>query len=296
VLYPTENTLIIGRCASASCNYGVTTFTVTGRRLWRQHWRHLRSYPELIRSEDNSRFAVSTLRVESAVGRPPDDEQDNPFQPRVSEGDVLRQEVQVFDSASGSSVLSVTVRPAVTTGQNVSLSPDGRRFALLRGSMLELFDLPPMSQEEQGKFASLKTDITGLYTVGSTAEPDSAMENAVEAANSAETATLTADAPAGATGDETPDSHATAHAEEMSQPPSESPISPRPPTVADTAEENTEVANPPVATFRVRSKAVVVDVVVTDGKGRPIKRTASAGFSDHRGQQAPGRPLFSRIQ
>jgi len=272
VLYPTENTLIVGRCALAECNYGVTAFTLTGHRLWRQHWRHLHSYPELIRSGDSSRFAVSTLRVESAVGSPPDDvDPDSPFQSQVSEGDALRQEVQVFDSASGSSVLSVTVRPAVTTGQNVSLSPDGRRFALLRGSMLELFDLPPMSQEEQGKFASLETDVPGLYTVGSNAEPDAAMGNAVEAANSAETAALTADAPAGATGDETPDSHATAHTEENSQAPSGPPVSPSPPTVADPAEKVVQATSPPVPTFKVSSKAVVVDVVVTDGKGRPVR-------------------------
>ena len=280
VLYPTENTLLIGRCATSGCNYGVTAFTLTGHRLWRQHWPHLRSYPEATRSEDNSRFAVSTVRVEPAARRPPqlDDEQNSPFQPQVSEGDALRQEVQVFDTASGSSVLSVIVNPAVTTGQNVSLSPDGRCLALLRGSMLELFDLPPMSEEEQAKFATLKSDISGLYTVGSNGDADSVTDNAAAAANSAEAATLTADAPAGATVEESPDSHTTAHAEENGQPPSGTSSSASPSSVADRNEKNPPATSLPVTTFKVTSKAVVVDVVVTDNKGHPVRGLSQQDF------------------
>jgi len=280
VLYPTDNTLLIGRCATSGCNFGVTAFTLTGHRLWRQHWPHLRSYPELTRSEDNSRFAVSTVHVEPAVSRPPqlDDEQDSPFQPQVSEGDALRQEVQVFDTASGNSVLSVTVSPAVTTGQNVSLSPDGRRLALLRGSMLELFDLPSMSEEEQGRFATLKSDMPGLYTVGSNADTDSAIDNAAAAANAEEAASLTADAPAGAMAGESPESPATAHADSNAQPPSALSSSPSPSPVTDPAERNSQATTPAVTTFKVSTKAVVVDVVVTDSKGHPVRGLSQQDF------------------
>jgi VWFA-related protein len=280
VLYPTGNTLLIGRCATAGCNYGVTAFTLTGHRLWRQHWPHLRSFPELTRSEDNSRFAVSTVHVEPAVRRPPqpDDERDSPFQPQVSDGDPLRQEVQVFDTASGSSVLSVIVSPAVTTGQNVSLSPDGRRLALLRGSMLELFDLASMSEEEQAKFATLKSDIPGLYTVGSNGDTDSAIENASPAANAEEAATVTADAPAGTTTGESPESTAAAHADSNAQPSSAVSSSPSPSPVTDTAEKSPQAATPGVTTFRVSTKAVVVDVVVTDSKGHPLRGLSQQDF------------------
>ncbi len=279
VLYPTDNTLLIGRCAASGCNYGVTAFTLTGHRLWRQHWPHLRSYPEVTRSEDNSRFAVSTVHVEPAVSRPPQpDEQDSPFQPQVSEGDALRQEVQVFDTASGSSVLSVIVNPAVATGQNVSLSADGRLLALLRGSMLELFDLPPMSEEERAKFAALRSDIPGLYTVGSNADPDSTLEDTAPAANAEEAATATADAPAGTTTAESPESPATAHADSNAQPPSAISSSPSSSPVTDTAEKDSQAAPSPVTTFRVSTKAVVVDVVVTDSKGHPVRGLSQQDF------------------
>jgi len=273
VLYPTDNTLLIGRCAASGCKYGVTAFTLTGHRLWRQHWPHLRSYPELARSQDHSRFAVCTLRVEPSANRHPDldDSEDTALQSQVSEQDALRQEVQVFDTASGSAALSVTVSPAVVTGQNVSLSPDGRILALLRGSTLELFDLPLMSDEEQAKFAALKSDIPGLYTVGSNADADSTIENAAPAANGEEAATLTADAPPGTTAAENPESPATAHADSNAQPPSAISSSPSPSPITEPAEKNSQAATPPVTTFKVSTKAVVVDVVVTDSKGHPVR-------------------------
>ena len=279
VLYPTDNTLLIGRCAASGCKYGVTAFTLTGHRLWRQHWPHLRSYPELTRSEDNSRFAVTTLRVEPSVSRPPSlEDAEDALQSQVSEQDVLRQEVQVFDTASGSAVLSVTVSPAVATGQNVSLSPDGRILALLRGSMLELFDLPPISGEEQAKFAALKSDIPGLYTVGLNADADSTTENAAPAANAEEAASLTADAPPGTTAAETPESPATAQADSNAQPPSAISSSPSPSPVTDPAEKNSSAATPPLTTFKVSTKAVVVDVVVTDSKGHPVRGLSQQDF------------------
>jgi VWFA-related protein len=279
VLYPTENTLIIGRCANAGCNYGVTAFTLTGHRLWRQHLPGLRSYPEITRSGDNSRFGVSTLRVER-VSSPPDlgDEQDDPFHPQVSDHDVLRQEIQVFETATGNSVLSVSISPAVVTGQNVSLSPDGRHLALLRGSALELFDLPPISEEEHVTFASLQADATGLYALGGDADSDSTFDNTPAVANGGDESTMTADAPSGAAAAEKPDSEVTPHTEATGQPPSGVPSSPSPSPVADAAEKTAPAEVLPVPTFKVSTKAVVVDVVVTDNKGSPVRGLSQQDF------------------
>ena len=273
VLYPTENSLLIGRCAAAGCNYGVTAFTLTGHRLWRQHWTGLRSYPEVTRSEDHSRFAVSSLRVEPVSDRPAlDDSQDDPFQQQVSERDVLRQEIQVFDTASGTSVLSVSISPAVVTGQNVSLSPDGRRLGLLRGSGLELFDLPPMSEDERAKFASLEADVPGLYALGS----DTDYDTAINAPSSPEDeANLTADAPVGAT-DERPNSQTAPNTEGSNPSPSGS--SPGSSPATQTAQTTPPTENMPVPTFKVSTKAVVVDVVVTDSKGHPVRGLSQKDF------------------
>jgi VWFA-related protein len=296
VLYPTDNTLLIGRCAASGCNYGVTAFALTGQRLWRQHWPGLRSFPEVTRSEDSSRFGVSTLLVEpaSAGSSNSQDTDDDPFQPKVSERDVLRQEIQVFETASGSPVLSLSISPAVVTGQNVSLSPDGRRLALLRGSALELFDLPLLSEEEQTKLASLKAD--GLFNVASNADADW-WDTPATASNSADVDSATADAPAGATTDEMPDSKATAQIGDTAQPAPAGPNSPTPSTIAEAAEKTAPSETLPV--FKVSTKAVVVDVVVTDSKGHPVRGLSQQDFQlteDNKPQQVRYFREFSDLE
>jgi VWFA-related protein len=277
VLYPTENTLLVGRCASSGCNYGVTAFTLTGRRLWRQHWPGLRSYPEVARSEDDSRFSVSTLRVGPAPASPSNTENsdDDPFQTQFSQHDVLRQEIQVFETASGNSVLSVSISPAVVTGQNVSLSPDGRRLALLRGSALELFDLPSVSQEDQTNFASLRSETSGLYNVGTNTDADWTTDDTASSANIAD---ATADAPAGAPTETKQDSDSASHSDATSQPASEAAISTIPSTASNVSKDHPQPENLPVPTFKVSSKAVVVDVVVTDSKGHPVRGLSQQDF------------------
>lgn len=277
VMFPTENSLLVGRCATAGCNYGVTAFTLTGHRMWRQHWQSLRSYPDLTRSDDNARFSVSSLRVEPVTTRPElDDTQNDPFQAQVTERDVFRQEIQVFDTASGNSVLSVTISPASVTGQNVSLSPDGRQLALLRGSAMELFALPAMSADEQSKFASLKADVPGLYALGSDAEYDTAITT-ISAASPEEEENMAADAGAGGGANEEASNSQSSSDTSANAQPSADAVSP-PVPAAGSADGISPPENLPVATFKVSSKAVVVDVVVADSKGHPIRGLSRQDF------------------
>ena len=61
VVYPSDNSLLIGRCPLTGNEYIVSAFTVTGRRLWRQDWSELRYFPAIARNQDDSRVAVSTV-------------------------------------------------------------------------------------------------------------------------------------------------------------------------------------------------------------------------------------------
>ena len=82
--------------------------------------------------------------------------------PRLSKK-ALEQRIQVLDTASGDTVLSVVATPVVLGGQNFSLSPDGLWFVLLRGTTLEFYNLPQMSADEQAKYTAVKADVPGLY-------------------------------------------------------------------------------------------------------------------------------------
>jgi hypothetical protein len=57
--------------------------------------------------------------------------------------------VGVYDTESGKLVLVKDVSPVLTAGQNVALSPDGTRFAVLRNGAIEVYDLPPVEAPQQ---------------------------------------------------------------------------------------------------------------------------------------------------
>jgi VWFA-related protein len=257
VVYASNNAVLIGRCPLPACDYSVSAYSVTGHRLWRQHWRQYRGFPAVARTEDASRFGISTLRVAVAASltAKPDDvagELDD-----AVEQDGFEQDIQIFETATGTPLLSVKSAPAVMSGQNFSLSPDGLHLAVLQGSGLELFDLAPASQEEQTKFSALKTDVPGLYTLASANDaaaqdtPPKATEepDASNSASAAEEATLAAsDAQENKTAGTAP------------------------------SERKADDASELVPTIKVSTKAVVVDVVVTDSKGHPIKGLRQQDF------------------
>jgi len=266
--YPSNQSLVIGRCSLTTNDYSLTGFTVSGRRLWRQHWDQYRYYPAVSRSGDSSRFGVSTLRLAAAPGSavPPGDDAD------LNHG--LEQEVQIFETASGDPVETVAMSAPVLNGQNFSLSPDGRQLAVLAESAIEFYDLPPIGEEEQAKFAALKADSPGLYLLPAKPDADSPAETA--AGSPAQPATLGA---AEAAGDASPvpapeTPHPSASIDNPTAdaaPPAPSAgrsgpgAAPTPTATIGRAQDRSQ----PLATFKASTQAVVVDVVVTDAKGHP---------------------------
>ena len=78
VIYSSNNSLLIGRCPASTSDYSVSAFSTTGRRLWSQHWAHKRFSPAIVRSQDNRRFAVSSLTVTEWAGKTPYSTDDEP--------------------------------------------------------------------------------------------------------------------------------------------------------------------------------------------------------------------------
>ena len=270
VFYPSNQSLVIGRCSLTTNDYSLTGFTVSGRRLWRQRWDQYRYYPAVSRSGDSSRFGVSTLRLAAAPGSavPPGDDAD------LNHG--LEQEVQIFETASGDPVETVAMSAPVLNGQNFSLSPDGRQLAVLAESAIEFYDLPPIGEEEQAKFAALKADSPGLYLLPAKPDADSPAETA--AGSPAQPATLGA---AEAAGDASPvPAPETPHPSASIDNPTADAAPPAPsagrsgPGAAPTPTATIGRApdrGQPLATFKASTQAVVVDVVVTDAKGHPVR-------------------------
>ena len=254
VLYSSNNSVLIGRCPTLNCDYSVTSYTLNGRRLWLQHWPRYRFFPAVTRTTDAGRFAVSSLQLApkapATVGVQAGPE--GAVQPEVSEFDIFQQDLQVFDTASGNPLLSLTVAPSMMAGRNYAISPNGRGVAVLQNAFLELYELRPPSDEERAKSASLKSNLPDFYSVAANpdadilragAEPDSAQST------STDTVASVADA-SPASADSTP-------------------------SVASNAASPESQG---LTTIRVTTKTVLVDVVVTDSKGHPIKGLTEKDF------------------
>jgi VWFA-related protein len=235
-------------------DYSVTAFTLTGRRLWRQHWKAKRFCPTVIHSDDNRRFAVTSFSVpDSSHSAPAISEYD----PDADTGP--QQNIQILETASGDPVQTLVATPSMVSAQNFSLSPDGMHFAILHNSQIELYDLPKVSDEEQAKFTALQADVPGLYIVS---KADSGSNDADEPADIAD------DAPPSAAPDFSLPSSSTTPQATFSQ----TSISSTPSAAGK------DVSPRSVPTFRVSAQAVTVDVVVIDAKGHPIKGLPQEDF------------------
>ena len=113
----------------------VALSTTTGRELWRMRWENKYVWGWFTSAENGSRFAYESVEVARPVG----------IFDELDEDDISAQMVGVYDTASGKLVLVRDATPVLTAGQNVALSPDGKRFAVLRHGAVEVYDLPPVS-------------------------------------------------------------------------------------------------------------------------------------------------------
>ncbi len=248
LLYSSANTLLVGRCSVSRPGYSVSTFTVNGTFLWRQHWDGCRYSIVSRDSEDGSRFAVGSITVRTL----PESEREQ-FNEEGNPDDALDQHVDVFDTATGNRVLSVTAAPAVSNGQNVALSPEGRRLAVIAGTGIRVYELPEMSRDDRVRYLAVKADTPNLN-----APPERSTEEGNEpiymASNELD--------PDGA--ERAPDVAAAPKA------------APEGLAKSDASLGNEEI---PALTIRTSTQVVAVDVVVTDNSGHLIRGLQQSDFN-----------------
>jgi VWFA-related protein len=277
VFYSSGNTMLVGRCAMGSTDYSISAFTVTGNRLWRQHWSEHRYRPVIRGSEDGSRFAVSTLALPASpasrvrADSPDDGKRD------------LGQNIQVLDTASGTRVLSVAATSALLQ-QNFSLSPDGSKLAVVRDSTIETYSLPAMSDDERAKYTSVKADVPGLYIAPATppSEEESQEPAFVAAENEAESVAE----------DKTASGGADSPASEVPAPETPSPVA-TPVPGGTQGQPYPEVAAQ--LTFKVNTQLVAIDVVVTDAQGHPVRGLQQHDFTVAEDSKPQGVRYFKEV-
>jgi hypothetical protein len=126
--------LIVG-CYLEGDDRPVDAISADGRELWRDRWENKYVWGWFTFAQNGSRFAYESIQVSHPISA---------FD-ALDEDDIAAQMVGVYDTESGKLVLVRDTSPILTAGQNVALSPDGTRFAVLRNGAIELYDLPPAS-------------------------------------------------------------------------------------------------------------------------------------------------------
>ena len=125
------DTILAIRC-TPSYEHLAAGLTLDGKMLWEHKWQSKRVWPMMEHSRDGSRFAEGILTGPGGAADPR----------TLGSNDISGQRVDVFNTASGKLLLSVPASPVYDAGQNFALSADGRRFVILHGGALEIYDLP----------------------------------------------------------------------------------------------------------------------------------------------------------
>ncbi len=113
--------------------------------LWRDRWQNRFVWGWFDSAANGSRFLYESVQVSRPIST---------FDALYPD-DVQAQMVGVYDTESGKLVLVKDASPVLTAGQNVALSPDGKRFAVLRNGAVEIYDLPPVTPAAPKKPAEM---------------------------------------------------------------------------------------------------------------------------------------------
>jgi len=136
--HPDENPVsdkafLVNLCPGGGGDRLFQAISLAGKTLWSYKWDSHFIWPTKAVSENGERLAYSALRVARPLSAI------DPF----DESEIQGQRVEVFDVQSGRLALTELATPALSAGQNYALSPDGKRFAVLRENAVEIYDLPP---------------------------------------------------------------------------------------------------------------------------------------------------------
>ena len=134
--FAAETELIVKTCVVGGGG-DLTAMTVPdGARTWQAITATNAMWPQLVMAPDGSRLALETLllkRPATAYKR----------KRLIGAQDLEGQMVRVMDAADGKVELEAPLRPILDGGGNVSISPSGRRVAILNDGAIEVFELPP---------------------------------------------------------------------------------------------------------------------------------------------------------
>lgn len=132
--------VLMAGCYADGDDRAVEAIAMDGKELWQDRWANKYVWGWFDYAENGSRFAYESLEVTRPISA---------FDALYPD-DITAQLAGVYDTETGKLVLVKDASPVLTAGQNVALSPDGTRFAILRHGAVEVYDLPAGGQQGTG--------------------------------------------------------------------------------------------------------------------------------------------------
>lgn len=129
--------LVMGCYQQVDADRPVYAISTDGDVLWQQRWQTKYVWGSFAYAENGNRFAYESVQVDRPIS----------VFDSLDPEDVAQQLVGVYDTRTGKMVLLKNATPVLTAGQNMALSPDGSRFAVLRNGAIEIYDLPPVEEK-----------------------------------------------------------------------------------------------------------------------------------------------------
>jgi hypothetical protein len=132
-------------CRGADDRVRMASYGLDGQETWQEDFGDF-GPPVFAYAPGAGRFAVS--RTVSAVAP-------SPGMASTIPGSPARQEVRVYQTASGDLLLKVETSPVFKTAENFDLSADGTLAAVVKNGAVEVYKLPALSKRDKEDIAEV---------------------------------------------------------------------------------------------------------------------------------------------
>jgi hypothetical protein len=129
-----SDAVLVTNCPTANGGNGVMALSLEGKPLWTVGSNRNLAVPRFTSSTDGGAVVLSRLKLANPVDMQ---------MPTVKEANIVGQQIDLFDAASGKIRLEASAWPVRVYGQDYALSPDGQKLAVLKTDKVEIFDVQP---------------------------------------------------------------------------------------------------------------------------------------------------------
>ncbi len=134
-----EKALVIESCGPKSTDVFLDVWTIEGKKLWSGRRDGRLVWPTYAHATTGERYAESLLQVSHTIN----------LADSLNDEDVRGQLVQVFDTVTGTLLMTTNATPILSAGDNFALSPDGEHLAVLREGAIEVYRIPSATEVAQ---------------------------------------------------------------------------------------------------------------------------------------------------